>query len=182
VLSARTLSRHSSLVTRRAAFTLLELLVVIAIIAILMVLVVPALTNLKGANDITTGAYTVKGVLEQARTYAKANNTYSWVGFYEEDGSKTSTSPATSGNGRLVMSIVASKDGTTIYKSGMPGAIDPTKLIQIGRLMKVDNSHLPLLNVGTGTGDVFDTRRAQCDSSKHCAQHKFPVPFPISSP
>jgi hypothetical protein len=48
-----------------------------------MVLVVPALTNLKGANDITTGAYTVKGVLEQARTYAKANNTYSWVGFYD---------------------------------------------------------------------------------------------------
>jgi prepilin-type N-terminal cleavage/methylation domain-containing protein len=142
----------------REGFTLLELLVVIAIISVLLVAVIPAVTSIKSGNDITFGAYTVKGVLEQARTYAKANNTYSWIGFYEEDGSKASTNPASSGNGRLIMSIVASRDGTTIYRSGTPGAIDPTKLIQIGKLVKIENTHLPLLNVGAGAGDTFDTR------------------------
>ena len=63
------------------AFTLLELMVVVSIIAILMVLVVPAFTNLKSAGDVTSAAYTIKGVLDTARTYAKANNTYTWVGF-----------------------------------------------------------------------------------------------------
>src|SRR2546425_363539 len=70
---------------RIGAFTLLELLVVIAIIAILMVLVAPAFTNLKGGNDITAAAYTISGALEQARNYAMANNTYVYLGFYEED-------------------------------------------------------------------------------------------------
>ena len=104
--------------------------------------------------------YTIKGALEQARTYAKGNNTYSWVGFYEEDGSRASTNPPTPGAGRLVISIVASKDGTNIYGSGTARAIDATKLTQVGKLIKIDNVHLPLFAVGTGTGDKFDTRPA----------------------
>src|SRR5207237_9868246 len=119
---------------RSRAFTLLELLVVVAIVAILMVLVAPAFTNIKNGNDITTAAYTIKGVLGQARTYAQANNTYAWVGFYEEDGSRASTNPATAGSGRLVLSIVASKDGTNIYRSGS-GTIDCTKLSPVGALV-----------------------------------------------
>ncbi len=85
----------------RGAFTLLELLVVIGIIAILMVLIAPAFTTIKAGNDVTSAAYTIKGVLDQACTYAKTNNTYTWVGFYEEDVSQPSTNPATAGNGRL---------------------------------------------------------------------------------
>ena len=77
-----------------------------------MVLVAPAFTTIKSGGDATSAAYTIKGVLDTARTYAKANNTYVWVGFFEEDGSIPSASPtATPGNGRIVMSIVASKDG-----------------------------------------------------------------------
>ena len=144
---------------RSCAFTLLELLVVIAIIAILTALVAPVFTNIKSGNDITTAAYTIKGVLGQARTYAQANNTYAWVGFYEEDGSRASTNPATAGNGRLVLSVVASKDGTNIYGSGT-GTIDCTKLTQVSALVKIDNVHLPLFAIGTETGDTFDTRPA----------------------
>src|SRR6266513_2567639 len=98
-----------------AGFTLIELLVVIGVIILLTALLTPAFTNLKSAGDVTSAAYMVKGVLEQARTYAMANHTYTWVGFYEEDASRPSTNPPTPGVGRLVMSAVASKDGTTIY-------------------------------------------------------------------
>src|SRR5258708_18701783 len=103
-----------------------------------MVLVAPAFTNINGGNDITAAAYTIKGVLSQARTYAQANNTYAWVGFYEEDGSRASTNPASAGPGRLVLSVVASKDGTNLYGSGT-GTIDCTKLTQVGNLVKIDN-------------------------------------------
>ena len=65
-----------------SGFTLIELLVVIGIMVLLMALLTPAFTTLKGAGDVTSAAYTIKGVLEQARTYAIANNTYTWVGFY----------------------------------------------------------------------------------------------------
>ena len=142
---------------KRNAFTLLELLIVVGIIALLLVLTAPAFTYIKGGTDVTSAAYTIKGVLDTARTYAKANNTYTWVGFYEEDESQPSSSPAIAGNGRIVMSIVASKDGTTVYNSNST-SIDPTKLIQVGKLVKIDNVHLPILNPGNNTGDTFGTR------------------------
>src|SRR6266404_9503728 len=137
---------------RSFGFTLIELLIVIGIIAVLLVLMAPAFTNIKGGTDVTSAAYTIQGVLDTARTYAKANDTYTWVGFYEEDGSVPSVIPAPkpcSGcAGRLVMSIVASKDGTTIYNPAAPGTIDPTRLIQVGKLVKIDNVHLAILNPG----------------------------------
>jgi len=147
------------------AFTLLELLIVMGIVALLMVLVAPAFTTIKGGTDIKSAAYTIKGVLDTARTYAKANNTYTWVGFFEEDGSIPSASPtATSGNGRIIISTVASKDGTEVYTSvASPAAdIDPngTKLTQIGKLVKLDNMHLRTFTSGSGTGDTFPLRPA----------------------
>src|SRR6476661_5473971 len=106
-----------TLVFRKGGFTLVELLVVIGIVGLLLVLITPAFTTIKSGNDVTSAAYTIKGALDTARTYAKANNTYAWVGFFEEDASNTSTNPATSGTGRIVISIVASKDGTEVYTS-----------------------------------------------------------------
>src|SRR5438034_2556439 len=130
---------------RASAFTLLELLIVVGIIGLLLVLIAPAFTYIKGGTDVTSAAYTIKGVLDTARTYAKANNTYTWVGFFEEDVS--STTPGMPGVGRLVMSIVASKDGTKLY-TGVPSSpvtLDPSnsaRLLQVGTLTKIDNSHL----------------------------------------
>jgi prepilin-type N-terminal cleavage/methylation domain-containing protein len=151
-------SDHRSPITDhsvRAGFTLLELLIVIGIIGLLMVLLVPAFTSLRSGTDVTSAASTIKGALDTARTYAKANNTYVWMGFYEEDPSEP---PATRGNGRLVMSIVASKDGTNV--AGTSGTIDATKLIQAGKLTKIENVHLPLFAVCqvNCTGDTFDKR------------------------
>jgi prepilin-type N-terminal cleavage/methylation domain-containing protein len=145
-------------------FTLLELLIVMGIVALLMVLIAPAFTTIKGGTDVTSAAYTIKGVLDTARTYAKTNNTYTWVGFYEEDVSQPSVIPApdpqcTGCVGRLVMSIVASKDGTNVYGSGN-GTVDPTKLTQVGKLTKLENIHLPLFSVcqSNCTGETFDKR------------------------
>jgi prepilin-type N-terminal cleavage/methylation domain-containing protein len=143
----------------RCAFTLLELLIVVGIIALLMVLVAPAFTNIKSGTDVTSAAYTIKGVLDTARTYAKANNTYTWVGFYEENVSNPSSpNTDTPQVGRLIMSIVASKDGTIIYDPSNPSQIDATRLIQVGKLTKVDNVHLATFADGSGTGSTFDTR------------------------
>ena len=147
-----------------SGFTLIELLVVIGIMILLTALLTPAFTNLKSAGDVTSAAYTIKGVLDQARTYAKTNNTFTWVGFFEEGIS--SATPGTAGTGRLVMSMVASTDGTHLgadvssSATGTNNFIDPTRLTQIGKLVKIDNIHLPLFAIGSGTGDTFDKRPA----------------------
>lgn len=169
------MSQHHNL--HRSAFTLLELLVVIAVIVALMVLVAPAFTSIKSGTDATNAAYTIKGILETARTYAKANNTYSWIGFYEEDASQPSPSQAQDPRcngcvGRLIMSVVASKDGTNlgadVNNSGATGTenfIDATNLIQVTKLVKIDNVHLPLFTLGTGAGDTFDARPSPSPAS-----------------
>src|SRR5437588_4184978 len=136
---------------------------VIGIMVVLVALIAPAFTSLKSAGDVTSAAYTIKGVLDQARTYAMANNTYTWVGFYEEDASQPSTNPATLGVGRLVISAVASKDGTTIYSGTLSSPateLDPTKLIQVGKLTKIDQIHLKTFPDPTATPppDNFTTR------------------------
>src|SRR5437867_3527011 len=121
---------------RASAFSLLELLIVVGIIGLLLVLIAPAFTYIKGGTDVTSAAYTIKGVLDTARTYAKANNTYTWVGFFEENvanpGSPNSDTPAV---GRIIISIVASKDGSEVYTSvGSPAAdmdTNGTKLLQV---------------------------------------------------
>jgi prepilin-type N-terminal cleavage/methylation domain-containing protein len=153
-----------------SGFTLLELLIVIAIVAVLLVLIAPAFTYIKGGTDVTSAAYTIKGVLDSARTYAKANNTYTWVGFHEENvanpASPNSDTPAV---GRLIMSIVASKDGTMLYTGNLGSAVvidppppSPATLIQVGKLTKIDNVHLKTFPSATVTPppDTFDTRPA----------------------
>ena len=99
---------------RRASqgFTLVEMIIVMAIIAILSSIIFLSLPGLKGAQDMSNAAYTIKGVLEQARTYAMANNTYVWVGLFEEDPTKATFTP---GTGQVDISVVASQDGSRIY-------------------------------------------------------------------
>ena len=146
-----------------AGFSLIELLAVMAVLAMMMALVAPALSSIKGGNDISRSAYDIATTLQEARSYAIANNTYVWVGFYEEDGSKSSTSPATPGNGgRIVVSVVASQDGTRYSDASVDGATpaafgagstsNPTSLVQISRLLKFDNVRMAALNDTSANG------------------------------
>src|SRR5262249_31560887 len=102
---------------RASAFTLLELLIVVSMVGLLMVLIAPAFTSMKAGADFTNSVYGIQGVLENARTYAKANRTYVFVGFAEVDSSvDPSVSPqVTTGAtpyGRVAVAVVGSKDGT----------------------------------------------------------------------
>src|SRR5713226_1104969 len=160
------------------------------IIAILMVLVAPAFTNLKSAGDVTGAANAVKGVLDQARTYAMANNTYTWAGFYEEDVSTASTNPATTGTGRIIMSIVASKDGTMMYTAPLNSLVTltPGNLIQVGKLAKIDNVHLKTFAPGSGTApaDTFGTRPTVSSTAAQIGDNAPPSPslrfqYPVGS-
>jgi Tfp pilus assembly protein FimT len=136
-----------------------ELMVVIAIIIILMALLAPAFTNLKSAGDVTSAAYNIGGLLEQARSYAMANNTYVWVGFKEVDASKdTSVSPQTTGTGRVAIAIVASKDGTRGYDATNSSLSNPAwtsygngaNLVAISKLQRFENVHLATTLNGFG--------------------------------
>jgi type II secretory pathway pseudopilin PulG len=173
----------------------LELLIVMGIIGLLLVLIAPAFTYIKGGNDITSAAYTIKDVLDTARTYAKANNTYTWVGFFEQDSPpQPAQNPVPPGTGRIVMSIVASKDGTMIYTGNLGSNFaldDPpnqTALIQVGKLTTVDNVHLKTFSAGTGTppADDFDRRPPFASSASQIGDATPPSPalafrYPVGS-
>ena len=172
--------------SREGGFTLIELLIVIGIMGVLLVLIAPAFTYIKGGTDVTSAAYTIKGMLETARTYAKANNTYAWVGFFEEDVS--SGTPGTQGIGRLVMSIVASKDGTMIYSPMNLGQQNLTSsLVQVSKLTKIDNVHLwTHTDAPSGTGSTFDTRpnaaSAYCIGDGSPVNSTTPFGYPVGNP
>jgi prepilin-type N-terminal cleavage/methylation domain-containing protein len=143
--------RHGSRFTihysRVKGFTLTELMIVLGIIVVLSIVTIPAISSRSSSNQIAKAADTIKGVLDRARAYAQANNTYTWVGFYEEDASKPSTDPPSTGNGRLVMAIVASTDGTNLgadVSNPVGKNLDATRLTQVGTLVKIDNVHPPL--------------------------------------
>ncbi len=126
-----------------AGFTLVEMLAVMAIMSVLLALILPVVTSLNTGRSLTAGAYDISGLLEEARAYAKANNTYTWVGFYEEDANQ----PNTAGVGRIILSAVASKDATAMYPvNGDASPLTPANLIQIDKLVKIDNAHLAELS------------------------------------
>ncbi len=124
---ASTLQRFNpSTVQRFSGFTLLELLIVVG---------------------------TIKGVLDTARTYAKANNTYTWVGFSGSIGSNVT--------GNVALVVVASKDGTDLGTSvnqvGTPVEIT-TGVTQVAKVMRLENAHIGDTGTPTNNGTDFESR------------------------
>jgi type II secretory pathway pseudopilin PulG len=126
----------------------MELLTVISIISILLVLLAPAFTTRKSADDMNNAVYTIGGMLEQARTYAKANNTYAWIGFAGSIGSTVT--------GQVKVAIVASKDGTNLWTAhdSLPAA----SLVQVGKMMTLDNAHIGDTGTPVPNGTEFESR------------------------
>jgi len=141
----------------RRGYTMLELLAVIAIMTILAALALPAFSSLASAGNMTSASYAISGAIQSARAYAMAHDTYTWLGFFEEDGSTSSTTPATPGKGRLILSMVASTDGTMTY-TATNSTLTPSRLIQVNALQRISNIHL-------NTGDALPARPALGNSN-----------------
>jgi prepilin-type N-terminal cleavage/methylation domain-containing protein len=159
-------------------FTLLELLVVIGLIAIMMVLIAPAFTTLKGAGDVTTAAYTIKGVLEQARTYAMANNTYTWVGFAGSVGTGATVT------GQVSIAVIASNDGTQLGSSSPTASpfvigTGPGTAVQVGKLIQVQNTHIGNTGTPTNDGTEFESRPAVAGSYRISSAGNSPHSFTV---
>ena len=154
-------------------FTLVELLVVVGIIALLMVLVAPAFTSIKSAGDVTSAAYTVKGVLDTARTYAKTNNTYTWVGFAGSIGPNQQQYVT----GQVKMAIVASKDGTNLWSTN--NTLPSPSLIQVGKMMTLDNVHIGDTGTPTNDGTDFESRANVDSDHRISTSPNTPYPFTV---
>ena len=132
---------------RRAAFTLVELLVVMAIIILMTALVVPAFTSMRAGADFISVANDIGNTIEQARAYAMANNTYVYVGIGEYDVTEASSvSPRGTGTGKIgqvVLAVVASRDCTRGYDVNNPtGTLNASLLTAIDKLHLYSNVHL----------------------------------------
>ena len=136
----------------RRAFTLVELLVVLAVIAILTVLTLPSLSGLLGSNTFSSNLYALDGALQQARTYAMANNTYVYVALSEVAGTSTLGHP-TAGNGRVVVLVAAVSDGTDGITGNGTYTFSNANLIQINKLISLDGLHLVDVS-GQTTGNM----------------------------
>jgi len=138
-------------------FSLVELLVVMGFMSLLFAVTVPAINSLKGSGEFTKAVDEVELTLNRARTYAMAQNTYVWVGFYEESavsGSNGNAVPPYTGKGQVVLSVMASVDGTKIFEDdATPASLPASRLKPVSRLQKISRVHLADVGAPAGTGD-----------------------------
>lgn len=193
-LNAMTTAPHSisifapTATAKRSAYSLVELMIGMAMMVGLMAMAAPAINGIQNGCNMSAAAYEIAGVLENARTYAVANRTYVWVGFFEE----SAETPGAAGTGRVILSVVASRDGTKIYNDSDPRKTIPgDRLLQLGKLVKLENAHLALLDNGTGRDDFFAGRPAvdgtcgrygEINSSlgSPFTNSKFPFTYPLT--
>lgn len=120
------------------SFSLTELLVVIAVMAMLMSVSLPALTSLAFGGHFNQAVTEVNGMLEQARQYAVAQNTYVWVAFNIDQVNSID---------QLAVAVVSSKDGTDLG----PPYVNPTSSSSTIRLVSKIRTFPQLLLQDTPT-------------------------------
>jgi prepilin-type N-terminal cleavage/methylation domain-containing protein len=158
----------------RHGFTLIELLVVMGIMSIMVAILVLAVPAIKGSQDITKSSDDIQGVLEQARTLAMADNTYVWVGFFEEN----PNSIGTAGVGQAVISVVSSSDGTQLFTNSNPPTVLPSaSLTQVNKLMKLPSLHLDILSAAAVTRPSVPANTYQIGSSSFSNNIYFTYPL-----
>ena len=132
---------------RRGGFTLVEMLVVLGIMAILAALMVTAMNSVGDAGNFASEVSDFQQLMDDARAYAMANNTYVFVGIEEVDSSlSTYAVPqhqyggSGTGGGRIAVAVVATKDGTNYTST--TGLTSVNNLLAINKLKIFSNAHL----------------------------------------
>jgi len=126
---------------RVRAFSLIELLVVIAIMVILVAGATLSFRGINSSGNFNKALNDISGVLEQARAYAVAQDTYVWVALYENV-------PASGGPKEVYVGTFASNDGTDPFNwTGSvtlpsPGTVGGTTLTQIAHFYHYQGLHL----------------------------------------
>lgn len=134
---------------RSKGFTLVELLVVMAMIAILSFLAIPAISSLLGSENVSRHVAELSDLMEVAREYATANNTYVWVAFY----------PSTSPNGVSSVSVaaLASNDGTDPSSGNWPaysyGTVPNAQISLISKILTLQQ--ISILGAGSVSVDTL---------------------------
>jgi prepilin-type N-terminal cleavage/methylation domain-containing protein len=95
----------------RRGFTLIELLTVIVIMLTVSALSITAVHGLFSSTGYDGSLSRIVGILEQARSYAVAQDTYVWVAFYPLDPSKLPGNQDSSGD-QLYVGVFASSSGS----------------------------------------------------------------------
>ena len=140
----KTLRYSPSLRSSRRGFSLVELLTVLLIISLLSALAVAALNSLGKSEGFNSATTTLSTLLEQARAYAMANNTYVFVGIEDTDASQSAGGTQNPGIGRVAIQAFASQDGTL--------NLGASNLTAINRLQILNNLHVPAsLSATSGT-------------------------------
>jgi len=139
-------------------FTLMELLVVIAILGIIIAVSLPALRGQNDAGNFSKSVEGIAGILDQARAYATAQNTYVWVAFYPLDPSALPAPYTDHGGEQLYVVTYASNDGTDPVQWGstltevpipyLPNG-SPAEIVQIAKVRVFKQIHLETANYFT---------------------------------
>ena len=134
------------------AFTLVEVLAVLGIMIFATALASFSLGKFNAASNLGGAISDFAGAFEQARNYAMASNTYVFAGIAEMDASLPDSAATISGTGRVVVSIVASRDGTKCYNdiTGTGWVGDSTRLVQVGKPIRIENLHLAEISERSG--------------------------------
>lgn len=144
------------------------MLVVMAIMGILGILVSIAFQSILG-TAFDSEVSDLSNILVRARAYAMANNTYVFVGIEEVNASvASSTTPQTTGNGRIGVVVVATNDGSKGYDSTSVSSSTAlpetslnqyanTKLVVVAPLRHFENIHMIVITPGTLSGSPGNT-------------------------
>lgn len=160
---------------RRRGFTLTELLVVVAIMALLTTVGLPSIGGIGSAGKMTQAVVELSGLMDQARQYAVAQNTYVWIAFLKDTTAQNQD--------QVTVAVIASQDGTD--PNPAPGgaydygAVPNASLVLLGKVRSF--SQLQLKAAGTFTASDIASLAglpAAGTANDLSSQATFHVPLP----